>query len=301
MLFSHHSHSLLHEYVSTGNEVELEKKSWRLQRQTHGASPSSFLFILSCTDSLSWAVRVITLTDGLCCRFNMLSWPRKTHQQGPTRVDGCQRCRSHHKRKWSWIQNGDWLSVLHLSKPIHSLNRIADESRWHLFTLTVMLRSEVLLAASPPPPLLMGAPLDKGSLCLRGLWFLWADGRCCLANKPCTHNLQTGQEEGWEITAYYPLLSVSDSQQTASRLSDAVITFRGRKGEGGLFSLQWITSKTKEWWRKLWWRQSKLCFFVSQVGCSNVTSELFFSCSVCQIDFHLIALLLNLSHKRFFF
>lgn len=227
--------------------------------------------------------------------------PTNKGQQGSTGANGAGVTTKENDLEYKMVT--DYLYYIHKkkSKPIHSLNRIADESRWHLFTLTVMLRSEVLLAASPPPPLLMGAPLDKGSLCLRGLWFLWADGRCCLANKPCTHNLQTGQEEGWEITAYYPLLSVSDSQQTASRLSDAVITFRGRKGEGGLFSLQWITSKTKEWWRKLWWRQSKLCFFVFQVGCSNVTSELFFSCSVCQIDFHLIALLLNLSHKRFFF
>lgn len=48
----------------------------------------------------------------------------------------------------------------------------------------------------PLPPPADEAPLDKGSLCLKGLWFPWACGRCWLPNKPCTHNLQTGPGRG---------------------------------------------------------------------------------------------------------
>lgn len=155
MLFSHHSHSLLHEYVSTGNEVELEKKSWRLQRQTHGASPSSFLFILSCTDSLSWAVRELLLSPmGSAADSTCSTGPEKPTnkgQQGSTGANGAGVTTKENDLEYKMVT--DYLYYIHKkkSKPIHSLNRIADESRWHLFTLTVMLRSEVLLAASPPP------------------------------------------------------------------------------------------------------------------------------------------------------
>lgn len=68
----------------------------------------------------------------------------------------------------------------------------------------------------------------------------------------CVHTTnKQAQEVGWEITAYYPLLSVSDSQQTAPLLSDAVITFR-KKGELVFIAVNQC--------RMLRWQESKLIY-----------------------------------------
>lgn len=82
----------------------------------------------------------------------------------------------------------------------------------------------------PPPPPLMGLFWIKALCVLKVSGFPGpvADAASQISFVHTTY--KQVQEEGWEITAYYPLLSVCDSQQTASQLSDAVITFRKKRG-----------------------------------------------------------------------
>lgn len=105
---------------------------------------------------------------------------------------------------------------------------VGDKSKRHLFTLTVSERSKVLLLTSPPS--LSPADdilLDKGSLCLKCLCFPWACGRCCIPNKPCTHNLQTGLTRPWKrgersqtfFFFYLPLLTGSKQNPFSRMLS----------------------------------------------------------------------------------
>lgn len=75
-------------------------------------------------------------------------------------------------------------------------HHVTDRSK----TTSLHFDSQVKVKSSsfcfPPAPTADEALLDKGSLCLKGLWFPWACGRCCIPNKPCTHNLQTDPGRG---------------------------------------------------------------------------------------------------------
>lgn len=151
MLFSHHSHSLPNEYMKICNWNRKRGGAGKKKRNSEW-NPGDcsdrlmgLLLPLFCSSSRALIHLAEQSESYFSHRWALLQIqhaqlaPEKTHQQGPARVD-----RTQQKRKWSWIENGDWLSVLPLSKPIHSQNQTANESRWqwrHLFTLTVMLRS----------------------------------------------------------------------------------------------------------------------------------------------------------------
>lgn len=125
---------------------------------------------------------------------------------------------------------------------------------WHVKTTSLQFDNQVQVKSFSfcfPAPLLMGLFWIKALCVLKVSGFSGSVADAASQISPVHTTYKQAQEEGWEITAYYPLLSFSDSQQTASLLSDAVITFRRK---GGLFSLLWISYNTNEGWRMHgWW------------------------------------------------